>query len=38
LMKQAILTKIQSLLPVPPKEWKDPNPVKKLLITDFIIQ
>jgi flagellar protein FliL len=38
LMKQRILTKIQTLLPVPPKDWKDPNPVKKLLITDFLIQ
>jgi flagellar basal body-associated protein FliL len=38
LMKQAILTKIGTLLPSPPKEWKDPTPVRRLLITEFIIQ
>ena len=38
LLKQRILTKLQTLLPVPPKEWKDPMPIKKLLITEFLIQ
>jgi flagellar FliL protein len=38
LLKQRILTKVQTLLPVPPKEWKDPMPVKKLLITEFLVQ
>ena len=38
LMKQRILTKLQTLLPVPPKDWKDPMPIKKLLITEFLIQ
>ena len=38
LLKQRILTKLQTLLPVPPKEWKDPMPIKKLLITEFLVQ
>lgn len=38
LLKQSILTKVGTLLPNPPKEWKDPLPVRKLLITEFIIQ
>jgi flagellar FliL protein len=38
LMKQRILTKLQTLLPIPPKDWKDPMPIKKLLITEFLIQ
>jgi flagellar basal body-associated protein FliL len=38
LLKQRILTKLQSLLPIPPKEWKDPMPIKKLLITEFLVQ
>jgi flagellar FliL protein len=38
LMKQRILTKLQTLLPVPPKDWKDPMPIKKLLITEFLVQ
>jgi flagellar FliL protein len=37
-LKQRILVKIQTLLPVPPKDWKDPMPVKKLLITEFLVQ
>jgi flagellar protein FliL len=38
LMKQRMLTKIQTMLPVPPKDWKDPMPVKKVLVTEFLIQ
>ncbi|HUJ74983.1 MAG TPA: flagellar basal body-associated FliL family protein [bacterium] len=38
LLKQRILTKLQTLLPEPPKDWKDPMPIKKLLITEFLIQ
>jgi len=38
LLKQRLLTKIQTLLPVPPKDWKDPLPVKKILITEFLVQ
>jgi flagellar FliL protein len=37
-LKQRILTRIESLLPAQPKTWKDPRPVKKLLITEFYLQ
>lgn len=38
-LKQHLLTKIESLLP-PASEggWKDPKPIKKVLITEFYLQ
>jgi flagellar FliL protein len=37
-LKQRILLRIESVLPPTAKEWKDPRPIKKLLITEFYIQ
>ncbi len=37
-VKQRILLRIETLLPAQAKEWKDPRPIKKLLITEFYIQ
>jgi flagellar FliL protein len=37
-LKQRILTRVESVLPATSKEWKDPRPVKKLVITEFYIQ
>jgi len=37
-LKQRILLRVESVLPAQAKEWKDPRPVKKLLITEFYIQ
>ena len=37
-LKQRILLRIETVLPAQSKEWKDPRPVKKLLITEFYIQ
>jgi flagellar FliL protein len=37
-LKQRILLRIETVLPPQSKEWKDPRPVKKLLITEFYIQ
>lgn len=38
LLKQRLLSRIESLLPDKDVEWKDPNPVKKVLITEFYLQ
>jgi flagellar FliL protein len=37
-LKQRILLRVESVLPAQAKEWKDPRPVRKLLITEFYIQ
>ena len=38
LLKQRLLAKIESLLPDKKREWDDPNPIKKVLITEFYLQ
>ena len=38
LLKQRLLSKIESLLPDKDHEWDDPNPIKKVLITEFYLQ
>lgn len=39
LLKKRLLAKIKSLLPNPKDvEWDDPDPVKKVLITEFYLQ
>ncbi|MBI3991832.1 MAG: flagellar basal body-associated FliL family protein [Candidatus Lambdaproteobacteria bacterium] len=38
LLKQRLLSKIESLLPDKKREWDDPNPIKKVLITEFYLQ
>ena len=37
-LKSRLLTKIETLLPTKNREWKDPKPVKKVLITEFYLQ
>ena len=39
LLKNRLLTKIESLLPSgKQREWEDPRPIKKVLITEFYLQ
>ena len=39
LLKNRLLTKIESLLPTgKDREWDDPKPIKKVLITEFYLQ
>jgi flagellar FliL protein len=38
LLKQRLLRKIESLLPTKDREWSDPKPIKKVLITEFYLQ
>ena len=38
LLKQRLLRKIETLLPTEDREWDDPMPVKKVLITEFYLQ
>ncbi len=38
LLKQRLLTKIESLLPDKNRDWDDPKPIKKVLITEFYLQ
>lgn len=38
LLKQRLIRKISSLLPVKGREWDDPAPIKKVLITEFYLQ
>ena len=39
LLKNRLLTKVESLLPSgKEKEWEDPKPIKKVLITEFYLQ
>lgn len=38
LLKQRLLSRVESLLPDKDVEWDDPNPIKKVLITEFYLQ
>lgn len=38
LLKQRLLRKIESLLPQRNTDWKDPRPIKKVLVTEFYLQ
>ncbi len=38
LLKQRILRRIESLLPPQNRPWRDPRPLKKVLITEFYLQ
>lgn len=38
LLKNRLLSKIESLLPTKDREWDDPKPIKKVLITEFYLQ
>lgn len=38
LLRQRLLRRIESLLPNKDREWEDPNPIKKVLITEFYLQ
>ena len=38
LLRQRLLRRVESLLPNDNKEWEDPNPIKKVLITEFYLQ
>jgi flagellar FliL protein len=38
LLRQRLLRRVESLLPNGEKEWEDPNPIKKVLITEFYLQ
>ncbi|MDH4246758.1 MAG: flagellar basal body-associated FliL family protein [Deltaproteobacteria bacterium] len=38
LLKQRLLKRVETLLPVKDKEWEDPMPLKKVLITEFYLQ
>lgn len=38
LMRQRLLRRIESLLPNKDRDWTDPNPIKKVLITEFYLQ
>ncbi len=37
-LKQRLLGKIESLLPIKDRPWDDPRPIKKVLITEFYLQ
>ena len=36
--KQRILNKVESLLPTKDTDWEDPRPIKKVLVTEFLLQ
>jgi flagellar FliL protein len=38
LLRQRLLRRVESLLPNSGYEWNDPNPIKKVLITEFYLQ
>lgn len=38
LLKQRLLRKLESLLPTRDREWDDPKPLKKVLVTEFYLQ
>ena len=38
LLRQRLLRRIESLLPNKDVPWEDPNPIKKVLITEFYLQ
>ena len=38
LLRQRLLRRVESLLPNKDREWEDPNPIKKVLITEFYLQ
>ena len=38
LLKQRLLKRVETLLPVKDHEWEDPMPLKKVLITEFYLQ
>jgi flagellar FliL protein len=38
LLRQRLLRRVESLLPNDQPEWEDPNPIKKVLITEFYLQ
>jgi flagellar basal body-associated protein FliL len=38
LLRQRLLRRVESLLPNAPDDWEDPNPIKKVLITEFYLQ
>jgi len=38
LLRQRLLRRVESLLPNGEKDWEDPNPIKKVLITEFYLQ
>ncbi len=38
LLRQRLLRRVESLLPNDDVDWDDPNPIKKVLITEFYLQ
>ena len=38
LLKQRLLKRVETLLPTKEREWEDPMPLKKILITEFYLQ
>ena len=38
LFRQRLLRKVESLLPTEDREWEDPKPIKKVLITEIYLQ
>jgi flagellar FliL protein len=38
LLRQRLLRRVESLLPNTEHDWEDPNPIKKVLITEFYLQ